>query len=122
MRHSPTCRWCGAVAVFRFAQLTSPQARPGNELRDRPRFACLQHFPDMVAGLAGAPGGGIAVLAVEMLEALAAADETRPMQPIRETVRRRPPAVGIEELKGAALLRALADELERDPELDGEQL
>lgn len=49
-------------------------------------------------------------------------DETRPLPPIGETVRRRPPVPApVRELKGSALLRALADELDADG-LGGEDL
>lgn len=51
-----------------------------------------------------------------------ALDETLRLPPIGDTVRRRPPAPGVRELKGAELLRALADELDADDELDGEEL
>lgn len=37
--------------------------------------------------------------------------------PIRETVLRRPPPPTVRELKGAELLRALADEMEQDDDL-----
>jgi hypothetical protein len=55
--------------------------------------------------------------------AAAAASEppTQRMAPIRDTVLRRPPAVEVRELRGPELLRALADELDREG-LDGEQL
>jgi hypothetical protein len=42
-------------------------------------------------------------------------DETRPLPPIGQTVRRRPPVPGnVSELSGSALLRALADEMDRN--------
>jgi hypothetical protein len=119
------CRWCGATAVVKYAVMRAGTP-PRTSLRDAPRFACAQHFPEQVAS--SFAGQGIALVvdpefSADVLPAAPAGDETRPMQPIRETVRRRPPAVGIEELKGAALLRALADELDRDPDIGpGEQL
>jgi hypothetical protein len=46
----------------------------------------------------------------------AAADDapTAKLPPIGETIRRRPPVPDVRELRGPALLRALADELDRD--------
>jgi hypothetical protein len=43
------------------------------------------------------------------------------LPPIGETVRRRPPVPPVQELRGSELLRALADELDRD-DLGGEEL
>jgi hypothetical protein len=51
-----------------------------------------------------------------------APDETLRLPPIGDTVRRRPPVPGVRDLKGAELLRALADELEADADVDGDDL
>ena len=47
---------------------------------------------------------------------------TAKLPPVRETVLRRPPPPEVRDLKGAELLRALADAIADDPELDGETL
>jgi hypothetical protein len=46
---------------------------------------------------------------------------TQKFPPISETTRRRPPAPEVRELRGSELLRALADELDRE-DLDDEDL
>lgn len=51
----------------------------------------------------------VAALAVDEDDA-----PTLQLPPIGETVRRRPPVPNVRELKGPELLRALADELDRD--------
>jgi hypothetical protein len=48
--------------------------------------------------------------------------QTMRLPPIGDTVRRRPPVPGVRELKGAELLRALADELDADDDVDGDDL
>jgi hypothetical protein len=116
----PPCRWCGAVAVIRYAVLESgagPRPAPAAELRDRPRFSCALHFAEQTAGFAGR----FALVVVDPEFSAAALppmaeDSTRPFPPIGGTVRRRPPVpppADVEQLQGPALLRALADELQR---------
>jgi hypothetical protein len=114
----PPCRWCGAVAVVKFATFGgSTQQAPLSALRDRPRFSCALHFPAMLAGLASE----LVAVDSDFTAAAAAAaapadDETRPFPPIGGTVRRRPPVpppAEVKDLQGAELLRALADEMER---------
>lgn len=48
--------------------------------------------------------------------------QTQRLPPIRETVLRRPPVPEVRELRGPDLLRALADELDGDPDVDGDDL
>jgi hypothetical protein len=55
------------------------------------------------------------------IEARAAASDDAPtakLPPIGATIRRRPPVPDVRELKGAELLRALADAIANDPDLD----
>lgn len=51
-----------------------------------------------------------------------ALDETLRLPPITDTVRRRPPVPAVRDLAGAELLRALADAIDADDDLDGEEL
>jgi hypothetical protein len=63
--------------------------------------------------------------AVELVAARTADDDypTAKLPPITDSVgpRRRPPA-GVRELRGAELLRALADELDSDDDVNGDDL
>jgi hypothetical protein len=73
--------------------------------------SCGIHLELAVRELSRDFRGGVSVWPVYDLEEL---DATRPFPPLRETARRRPPAVPakpITELSGADLVRALYDEL-----------
>jgi hypothetical protein len=64
--------------------------------------------------LAGHPGTAHRGIASWQTEAPADDAPTERLPPIGSTVRRRPPVPNVRELQGPELLRALADELDRD--------
>lgn len=109
----PVCPADATYGPFSVA-CTREEGHPGAHL------ATGVGWTDSAARLHVAPGAGWTDSAAR----LHGDDEspTERMAPIRETVLRRPPPPEVRELKGAELLRALADAIADDPDVDGEDL
>jgi hypothetical protein len=120
------CDECEAPAVVRFT-VSRRSRSPRASFRDQAYYRCPVHAPTFDQAYLWGLGATETVIVIDpaftrqvLGVQVPMDDQTRPFPPIGTTVRRRPPvppAAQIQELTGADLLRALADELER-PEPD----